>query len=151
VLNSQELKGVAVIRSIDSLHPKMIGPIRRLQAYLHDAYHTHRTQLCFEIYESFRTPHRQYYLLQKGGGSTEAGPWESDHQYGLAVDFVPFLGTEEAKALGVATGFHWPPAEDAIWIFLKEAALKFGLECPIVWDKPHVRHPLALRVRKVLG
>lgn len=147
MLDTQELSGVRVIRSIESLHPKMIGAARRLAAYLFDSYQTHRSQFSLEVYESFRTPHRQAYLITKA--TTKAGPWESAHQYGLALDFVPFLNTEEGRALGVAPGWYWPPAEDPIWVFLGEAAAKFGLERPISWDKPHVQHPLFNKVRKI--
>lgn len=148
MLNSQELSGVKIIRSIESLHPKMIGPIRRLSAYLFDSYETKRTQFLFNVYETFRTPHRQAYLITKG--TTKAGPWESAHGYGLGVDFVPYLTAEEAAALGVAPGWYWPPPEDPIWVYLGKAAAELGLQRPISWDKPHVQHPLFAKVMGVL-
>ncbi|WP_172839433.1 glycosyl hydrolase 108 family protein [Tateyamaria omphalii] len=49
----------------------------------------------FQVFEAFRTPHRQANLYAKGRTKpgnkvTWVGPWGSIHQYGLAVDFVLF-------------------------------------------------------------
>ena len=39
-----------------------------------------------KISEHWRTPERQAQLLSKG--VSKAGPWQSPHQYGLAVDII---------------------------------------------------------------
>lgn len=75
-------------RSLDSLHPvfrnlltqKLIPSITELGLPLH-------------VFESFRTPFRQADLYASGRVTdgpkrTNAMPWRSFHQYGLAVDFV---------------------------------------------------------------
>ena len=52
------------------------------------------------IFEHIRTPERQTELMARK--VTKAGPWDSAHQYGLAVDIIPASKT-------------WPPFSDPFW------------------------------------
>ena len=49
----------------------------------------------FRAFEGYRSPERQLKLFQTsrkdGKRVTNARPFQSAHQYGLAVDFVPFI------------------------------------------------------------
>ena len=70
--------------------------------YLHPTFRTKaqavvdacaQEQLPFRLFEGFRYPQRQQYLYEQGrtrSGNkvTNARPWTSYHQYGLAADFV---------------------------------------------------------------
>jgi len=94
----------------------------------------------FRAYEGFRHPMRQYYLL-KETSSTKAGPWESAHQYGLAVDFAVWA----EKPDGSGGFWGWP--DDAPWGKLKDLARSFNLDVPIAWDRGHVEHPLFRKIR----
>ena len=83
-------------------NPEFAARCTRLHKYLVDAHQTGRTKTRFEIFETFRTPMRQRDLFKKG--ASEAGPFQSAHQFGLAVDFVPHISPEEAHALYVNIG-----------------------------------------------
>jgi len=55
--------------------------------------------LPFRMFEGFRSPQRQDYLYQQGRSRpgniiTNARPWTSFHQYGLAADFVLFINNK---------------------------------------------------------
>lgn len=128
---------------ISLLHPKFARAVKRLSEYLIDAHETRRTKSRFEIFETYRDPVRQADLLRKG--VSKAGPFESAHQCGLAVDFVPYLSAEEAEAWSltmgerVLPGWNWHPSHD--YRFLATAAETFKLCVPISWDPCHVEHP----------
>lgn len=143
-----------IYRDISLLHPKMSGVATGLAKDLVRGYETGRTKFKFEIFETFRSPVRQ--LSLKAKGTSKAGPWQSPHQFGLAIDFVPFLSAEEARAEStirgrkILPGWFWPEIGEQPWSFLKERANLFGVEQPIAWDKPHIEHPLWLQVQKAL-
>lgn len=138
-----------IYRDVTLLNPKFAAVIKRLNNYLIDSYETGRTKTRFEIFETFRDPMRQAELLAKG--ASKAGPFQSAHQLGLAVDFVPFIDEAEAaviaKALGerVFPGWSWWSGHD--YDFLKKAAELHGLAVPISWDKVHVEHPKWQKLR----
>ena len=126
------------------LNPKFALVVRRLHEYLIDAHETGRTKTRFEVFETFRDPMRQAHLLKIG--TTKAGPFQSAHQFGLAVDFVPYLTGEEALALSerkgerVFAGWSWDASHD--YEFLLNGARMHQLAMPIfAWDKCHVEHP----------
>lgn len=89
----------------------------------------------FAPYEGFRDPMRQHYLVTETK-ATKARPWESAHQYGLAVDFAVRVYEEN----GTRQFWSWEPS--APWEMLKEMAAIFSLDVPIDWDRGHVVHPL---------
>lgn len=120
---------------IEDLHPLMRGPVELMCASLEVAYQEGATQTYFRIFEGYRSPQRQTELFSDGRRVTKAKAWQSAHQYGLAVDMVPFTNA----------AFHW--SESADWAFLKATARKFGLDVPFAWDRPHVQHPAFNAVR----
>ena len=128
-----------IYRDTTLLHPKMRGGVEALAQELIRLYEANRTKFRFEIFETFRSPVRQLHL--RAEGRSKAGAWQSPHQYGLAVDFVPYLGRAQAKELSKPVGWFWPSVTDECWEELEAEALKAGLVRPIAWDKPHVEHP----------
>ena len=68
--------------SLDFLHPLMRIAATSVIADLDEI------DISFKIFETYRTPERQSHLKAKRPKVSNAGPWQSMHQYGLAVDFV---------------------------------------------------------------
>lgn len=136
---------ISDIRSVDFslLHPKARDAFQALDAFLSDSYESNRTKTLFKVFECYRSPLRQDYLF--GGGSTKARGWQSAHQYGLAVDFVPFRPHPASGAVG-----QWSWAADNDYAYLTAAARRFGLDTPISWDRCHVEHPLWERIRELV-
>ena len=93
---------MTIYSDVSLCNPKFAASVTRLHKYLIDAHETGRTKTRFEIFETFRTPMRQRELIAKG--VSKAGPFQSAHQFGLAVDFVPFLSPNEARELAERTG-----------------------------------------------
>ena len=78
------------------------------------------------LLEGYRSPEKQAVLAEQGAHVTQAGAWQSKHQFGLAVDLAPMkngalmisardawafdayqaLG-EEAQAIGLNWGGRW--------------------------------------------
>ena len=125
---------------IRSLHPKVQSVFHDLAEALVSGYEAGLTQTRFQIFETFRTPSRQNYLLTKG--TTKARGWQSPHQFGFAVDFVPVSFDPD----GVI--FSWSAEHD--YNFLGKLALEHGLTRPISWDKCHIEHPLWHEHRKTI-
>lgn len=129
--------------SLELLHPKFARAVKRLHEYLIDAHETGRTKTRFEVFETYRDPMRQADLLKKK--VSKAGPFESAHQLGLAVDLVPYLSPDEAAELAarkgekVLPGWNWDASHD--YRFLAASAKSFNLSVPISWDPCHVEHP----------
>lgn len=127
--------------AISDLHPKMRVAIKpMINAARAFGWISRRQKFRFEPFEGYRTPVRQEYLLTIGK-ATKAGPWESAHQYGLAVDFACRVVDKN----GLGAGWSWP--EDAPWPVLKQMARAAGLDIPIERDRGHVQHPLWLQFR----
>ena len=119
--------------SLELLHPKVRGKVEALVTDLA------KDNIPMKVFESFRSPERQQKLFDQGRRGPDADkpivsnaePWESYHQYGLAVDMVisksgvnPWeTGTEETRA--------W-------WKRYHELAEKNGLE-PLSFELPHVQ------------
>lgn len=82
----------------------------------------------FLPFETYRDPAAQQDA--KARGTSKAGPMLSPHQFGLAVDFVPFIDGNWT--------WHVP---DTMWRTLTERAEAHGLKVPIAWDRSHVEHP----------
>lgn len=133
---------VEIISDLNLLHPKFRGVAYRLRDILTSDHQAGITKTRFEVFETFRSPQRQADLLAKK--TTKAGPFESAHQFGLAIDFVPYITGDEANALaesigeGVFPGWNWHSSHD--WEHLRKVAKRLSL-VTIDWDKPHVQHP----------
>lgn len=91
--------------------------------------------LPFLVFEGFRSPQRQRRLYAQGRTTpgrivTKARPWLSNHQYGVAADFVLFehgaWSWDDSGAKG-----KW-------WDRLHELGREVGLE-PLSWEKPHLQ------------
>lgn len=127
-----------VERRTETLHPKMSAIVLRLAKALRTDYETGVTKTFFDIFETYRSPERQLYLLSKG--TTKAGAWQSAHNFGLAVDFVPHTN-------GIWT---WD-VERVEWDYMINKAKTFGLLAgTISWDLPHIEHPKWPTVRALL-
>lgn len=95
-------------------------------------------------FEGFRHPLRQHYLLTRAK-STKAGPWQSAHQYGMAMDFAGRFVDEQGNVL--VNSWNWDDVPESAWVELKRRAAIVGLDVPIAWDKGHVEHPRWRAVR----
>jgi peptidoglycan L-alanyl-D-glutamate endopeptidase CwlK len=91
--------------------------------------------LPFKIFEGFRSPQRQQFLYEQGRTRpgnvvTNAEPWRSIHQYGLAADFV----------LHESGRWSWDTAGEKRnwWSRLHEIGRAQGLE-PLGWEAPHLQ------------
>ena len=131
-----------IISDLNLLHPKFRGVAYRLRDELARTYKSGETKTRFEVFETFRSPIRQADLLAKK--TTKAGPFESAHQFGLAVDFVPYIDGDQAIALAdklgerVFPGWNWHSSHE--WDHLTKVAHRFSL-VTIEWDRPHIQHP----------
>lgn len=93
-------------------------------------------------FEGYRHPERQNHLFSVEK-TTKARPYESAHQYGLALDFAGRWITHE----NVIGAWFWPDSTHKCWDELKRRAAIEGLDVPIIWDRGHVQHPLWRDVR----
>lgn len=112
--------------SLEAVHPAAYAAFVRLAELLADDYAAGRTKTLFRVFETYRSPEDQDREVIEGNSNARA--WTSAHQYGLAVDFVPYDG-----------GWSWDQDHD--WDWLKQRARSLGLDVPIAWDKVHVQHP----------
>jgi len=142
------MDATTVYSDIQLLNPDFRVRVVNLQKLLDAAYKARTLKVAFRIFETFRSPIRQIELRRQG--VSKAGEWDSSHQYGLAVDFVPYLTKAEAAERGVKPGWAWLPASDECWVVLEACAEQAGLVCPIDWDKPHVEDPRFPALRKVI-
>ena len=129
-----------IFSDMSLLHPEFRRVVMRLHDDLIRAYHTKATQTRFEVFETYRDPIRQGELLSRG--ATKAAMFHSAHQFGLAVDFVPWLDATEAGEMAealdekVLPGWNWSSRND--WDFLRQKAVFHGLNNSIAWDRAHV-------------
>ena len=121
------MSATTIIRSLQWLHPAAMLPFVQLQARL-DA-DASNGQQAFAMFETYRTPERQEYLFTKK--KTKARAWQSAHQFGMAVDFVPLTRMGD---------WTWA-VPDEVWDRLRLRAGECGLHNDIAWDRPHVWHP----------
>lgn len=132
-----------VYNDISLLHPEFGRRVSRLLEHLSRLYKSGETQTNFKLFETFRSPIRQIHLLSTG--ASKAGPFQSAHAFGLAADLVPFLTTEEAKALSERTGlvqrpgWNWHSSHDYRTLAASSKLFKLGV--PIAWDLVHVEAP----------
>lgn len=123
------------------VHPKAKDAFEALAERLARSYEARLTHTLFKPFETFRGPLRQAHLFAEG--TTKARAWQSAHNYGLAVDFVPFIPLSTDRAVG-----KWSWARDHDYKFLAAVADDYGLSVPISWDPCHVEHPLWGLIRK---
>lgn len=111
------------------VHPELVKRVERLIANLAQLGHDVR------VHQSLRTDDEQNALYAKGRTKpgkkvTNAKAWQSNHNYGLAVDLVPFINGQ----------FTWQPIH--IFQLIGREAKKLGLEWGGDWkavDMPHVQ------------
>lgn len=107
-------------RDVSLVYPRFIEVVNSALNACHVAGHK------IEVFEAFRSPQRQGWLYEQGrkrAGNivTKAGPWQSWHQYGLAVDVAAkdaqgrwtwSYDTKAVAAILVAHGLeHGGPAD----------------------------------------
>lgn len=126
------------IRGYDLLHPVVRPAFEALGADLKASYKEGTIKTLFLPFETYRYPQRQLVLIQ--AGTTKAMPYESAHQFGLAVDFVPWVTLD-----GIS---QWSWHKDAPWKVMHMMAERHGLKAPISWDQAHVQHPRWDEIRK---
>jgi peptidoglycan L-alanyl-D-glutamate endopeptidase CwlK len=117
-------------RDVDTahLHPEVRACVGRVLARLA------AERIPFRLFEGFRAPQRQQYLwdqgrVRPGAKVTNAAPWQSMHQYGLAADLVLW---ENGK-------WSWDDRgpKGAWWRRLKQVGREEGLKS-ISWEAPHL-------------
>lgn len=126
------------IADLTLLHPIAVSQFQELYKKLLADFKSKKTYSEFHPFETYRTAQRQRQLFKSTPRVTHADAFESAHQFGLAVDFIP-------KTKG---NFNWANSED--WGYLHEAAISVGLSRPISWDKGHIEHPIWKKISKLI-
>lgn len=132
---------------LDSLRPEMRTKVRELL----------RRCPWMQVWEAHRSPGRQLYLHSKGSTVTRALPWQSAHNWGMAVDCVLDPGVVVDLPTRVYKGKTFPSLWDTsrqdlrdLWTEYGEQAEALGLTWGGRWgrivnglgfDPPHVEHP----------
>lgn len=140
------------------IHPKARTQFMQFSDFLLARYLAEDAPYWFRAFEGYRSPARQQQLYDqktpKGGRVTNARPFESAHQYGLAVDFVPFIVRLPAEAHGdldVTQGAWRWDVEDTAWDWFDARVAEQDLYRPIKWDRPHVEHRMWRLAHKYLA
>lgn len=141
----------ARLSRISLLHPKMRSIAEEIHQHLIRLHEAGSLEFRFEIFETLRLPDRQADAFARK--TSKAGPWQSAHQVGLAIDFVPYLSAAQArkytpKGGSPLPGWYWPRADHGDWDALTELAQQYDLTT-ISWDRPHLEHPLFKKIRSV--
>lgn len=138
-----------IFYAVNDLHPVMQKALGKLLPTTNAGWFAIEGKLKgrFEIIEGYRSPMRQMHL-RTHSKSTKAGPWQSAHQYGLAVDFA--VAIYEERLVGKPMFRQWSWTEVAPWGKLEGYAEAVGLAVPIKWDRGHVQHPAFEAVRALL-
>lgn len=140
------------------LHPEARPLFQKFIGQLLDARRDRQINTHFRVFESYRSPLRQELLYAQGRGEpgnivTNARAWQSAHNYGLAIDVVPYYTKEEAESLNInggRAGFFWDHAPKEEWDFVHNLARSMGFEDRIPWDSPHIQHPLYNLVKETI-
>jgi peptidoglycan L-alanyl-D-glutamate endopeptidase CwlK len=120
-------------KRLTRLHPTLVAAIRKLENELA------QRGIDIQVVQGFRTFEEQDALFAKGRTAagqivTQARGGESNHNYGLAADIVPFEGGKP----------NWD-APIEVWVDIGRTAERLGLEWGGSWkkfvDKPHVQLP----------
>lgn len=123
----------------DDLHPIARDHFKALTNDLLREHRAGRLEYELRPFEGLRDLDWQNEMVRRGVSKAKA--WSSAHQYGLAVDFVPW---------SPGMGWHWPKADHKDWSMLGILASNRGLVRAIAWDKPHVHHPAWDLIRRHL-
>lgn len=134
------LASTKVIRSMTLCHSKAKRVFIETEQEFIAANKAGLTKARFEVFETFRHPMRQEHLF--AANTTKARAWQSAHQYGLAVDFVPRLDGR----------WTWLLSElgDTDMLHFRRIVGNHGLIADIAWDPFHCEHPLWRRVKEFL-
>lgn len=117
---------------LDHLHPDFAVRVEQLLDYAQRV-----KNMPIELFEGYRAPERQALLYAKGRVAGVGVPghhvtferaWQSNHQYGMAGDFVWFLNGK----------WSWDAPEGHTWEELWEVATQVGLE-HLEFEKPHLQ------------
>lgn len=120
----------------DLIHPTVKPAFWRLYDALGAEYKAGKTPTLFVPFEGYRSPERQQILFDQK--KTKARPYQSAHQFGLAVDFVPKVNGQ----------WSWDLHHD--WDALRRLAHAHGFDNDIVWDRPHVEARSFQKLRAAL-
>jgi peptidoglycan L-alanyl-D-glutamate endopeptidase CwlK len=120
---------LAISRDLTLLHPTLRNTVAELIHQLN------LLEFPFRLFEGYRTPQRQAYLYSQGRTLpgkkvTQAQPWNSYHQYGMAADIVLFL---DGKWTWDQTG-----SLGDMWAQFHQLAHNAGLEL-LDFEQPHVQ------------
>ncbi len=118
-------------RDLALCHRRAVAPFRELADRLELLFGQRQLPCRVMIFETYRNPARQLELFRKG--TSKALPFQSAHQFGLAVDYVPLTDRK----------WTWEPPDPAhVWGTLRKEAEALGLWNGLDWDRAHVEHPL---------
>lgn len=121
---------------MDLLHPKARESFIMLEYKLESAFKNGTISVWFRPFETYRHPARQREaLIQR---TTRADMYESAHNFGLAVDFVPWNNGR----------WSWDPQMP--WQKLRDLAKSEKLLNELDWDRAHVEHPYWSELRNAL-
>lgn len=118
-----------ILRDLAVLHPTVRDAVTRTVADLN------AEGFPFKVFEAYRMPQRQAYLFGQGRTRpgaivTQARPWESYHQFGLAADIVLCPGGK----------WSWDASAEYIqaWDRLHDIGRSYDLE-PLNFERPHLQ------------
>lgn len=138
------------IALISALHPKMRPIAESVLEDLERLYQAKKTEFRFQIFETLRLAGRQADAL--ANGTSKAGPWQSAHNVGLAIDCVPYLSAQQAAKYrpngSSVPGWYWPAGTHDDWDVLTSVFHRYDLTT-IAWDRPHGEHHLFAEIKKV--
>lgn len=121
---------------IERLHPVVRAKAEQLVTLARD------NRVVIKLTEGYRPPERQQILLDEK--KTQAQPWYSFHQYGLAFDWVPL--TPDGKA--------WWDAPLSVWEQVGRLGESLGLTWGGRWktpDKPHFEYHPGFTVQDLIA
>lgn len=104
-----------------------------------DAFSNGELSQLYLAFDGYRAPQLQLDMVKRN--VSKALPWQSAHNYGMAVDFVGWNPAEQ---------WNWQPADSPDWGMIGRIAVNAGMLRPIAWDKPHVEHPLWTSIKKLV-
>lgn len=117
-----------VNRDISLAHPHFGCQLWKLVQACEAAYSSGQAKYRWRVFELYRHPDRQDYLLHQG--TTKAGAWHSAHQFGLAADFAVWTPAET---------WSWP--DQTTYSELHALGRSHGMTFPIQWDPGHCESP----------
>jgi len=130
--NTQKIEVQTICRDMAKLAPFVVLKVTAALDQCHEIGYN------VAMFEGYRSPERQQWLYEQGRSRdgkivTYAKPWESFHQYGLAVDIVGFLNKK----------WDWNIDYDKVTAIFKE----HGFES-LKFEKPHFQITGGMSVQK---